>query len=200
MHQVLGTAVQAFSKCSVNSKGPLLLVLLSHLLPSTLPDPLPSWLLLLKAPSQAWGGEMQHRRSMSRQCGETYPGPLPTFPQAGNCPERKVKWARGQLGSRKLPPWFFVKATLLCPYAHPRHWAGSEAELGESGGCRDATDEPTLRSLTPPGMNAQVHGCSSSSQSHPTFPLDLLRCLAECSKNSAKCREEGWDVGREQEG
>lgn len=55
----------------------------------------------------------------------------------------------------------------------------------------ETPNEPVLPGLTPPGMNAQAYGCSSSSQSHPTFPLDLLQCLAECSKNSAKCREEG---------
>lgn len=42
-----------------------------------------------------------------------------------------------------------------------------------------------------PGMNAQACHCSSFPQRHPTCPVDLLQCLAEHSRNSAKCREEG---------
>lgn len=52
--------------------------------------------------------------------------------------------------AQSCPPQSFVKAVLLCPYPNFKHWAGSQAELGESGGCKVTIDKPRLPCLTLP--------------------------------------------------
>lgn len=63
---------------------------------------------------------------------------------AGSRPRWRMKYIRGQFYPKSCSPQSFVIAIHLCFYHHPRYGAGSKAELGESGSCRDTTDKTSL--------------------------------------------------------